>query len=282
MSQRNDRGNISSKVSAIIIMVIGIGIMIVGIWMAADRMYKNNYYGFATGKVTGYSYYENSDDEKMYSASYSYTVEDTEYELEDDDASKVPPQMGKTVEIRYDPVQPEDAYVGGKPLPGSVLLSIGITMIMLSILAFMKMRKGQKSDERKFAIELLTGVIMLAVSIGTIILLQDSGDGIGLFEISIVVSGILGIIVIISSVKDYIDVKMGRTPSESIISHLGLDVGSLILDDESEGEEYNIPKYLLSESEQNEEIEDKSQKQEYEKLDHMQGDGIQNPYSGRK
>ena len=282
MSQRNDRGNISSKVSAIIIMVIGIGIMIVGIWMAADRMHKNNYYGFATGKVTGYSYYENSDDEKMYSASYSYTVEDTEYELEDDDASKVPPQMGKTVEIRYDPVQPEDAYVGGKPLPGSVLLSIGITMIMLSILAFMKMRKGQKSDERKFAIELLTGVIMLAVSIGTIILLQDSGDGIGLFEISIVVSGILGIIVIISSVKDYIDVKMGRTPSESIISHLGLDVGSLILDDESEGEEYNIPKYLLSESEQNEEIEDKSRKQEYEKLDHMQGDGIQNPYSGRK
>ena len=282
MSQRNDRGNISSKVSAIIIMVIGIGIMIVGIWMAADRMHKNNYYGFATGKVTGYSYYENSDDEKMYSASYSYTVEDTEYELEDDDASKVPPQMGKTVEIRYDPVQPEDAYVGGKPLPGSVLLSIGITMIMLSILAFMKMRKGQKSDERKFAIELLTGVIMLAVSIGTIILLQDSGDGIGLFEISIVVSGILGIIVIISSVKDYIAVKMGRTPSESIISHLGLDVGSLILDDESEGEEYNIPKYLLSESEQNEETEDKSQKQEYEKLDHMQGDGIQNPYSGRK
>ena len=282
MSQRNDRGNISSKVSAIIIMVIGIGIMIVGIWMAADRMHKNNYYGFATGKVTGYSYYESSDDEKMYSASYSYTVEDTEYELEDDDASKVPPQMGKTVEIRYDPVQPEDAYVGGKPLPGSVLLSIGITMIMLSILAFMKMRKGQKSDERKFAIELLTGVIMLAVSIGTIILLQDSGDGIGLFEISIVVSGILGIIVIISSVKDYIAVKMGRTPSESIISHLGLDVGSLILDDESEGEEYNIPKYLLSESEQNEETEDKSQKQEYEKLDHMQGDGIQNPYSGRK
>ncbi len=282
MFQRKDRGNISSKVSAIIIMVIGIGIMIVGIWMAADRMHKDDYYGFATGKVTGYSYHESSDDEKIYSASYSYTVGDTEYELEDDDTSRVPPQMGRTVEIRYDPDQPADAYVGGKTLPGSVLMSIGVTMIMLSILAFMKMRKGQKSDERKFVIELLTGVIMLAVSIGTIILLQDSGDGIGLSEISIVVCGILGIIVIVSSVKNYISVKMGRTPSESIISHLGLDVGSLILDDESEGEEYNIPKYLLSESEQNEEVEDKSQKQEYEKLDHIQGAGIQNPYSGRK
>ena len=44
-------------------MVIGIGIMIVGILMAADRMRKDDYYGFATGKVVGSSYYENSDDE---------------------------------------------------------------------------------------------------------------------------------------------------------------------------------------------------------------------------
>ena len=67
MFQRNNHGNISSKVSAIIIMVIGIGIMIVGILMAADRMRKDDYYGFATGKVVGLSYYENSDDERMYS-----------------------------------------------------------------------------------------------------------------------------------------------------------------------------------------------------------------------
>ena len=66
MFQRNNRGNISSKVSAIIIMVIGIGIMIVGIWMAADRMRKDDYYGLATGKVVESSYYENSDDERMY------------------------------------------------------------------------------------------------------------------------------------------------------------------------------------------------------------------------
>lgn len=123
-------------------------------------------------------------------------------------------------------------------------MSIGITMIMLSILAFVKMRKGQISDERKLVIELLTGIIMLVVCIGTIILLQDGGEGIGLSEISIVVCGIVGIIVIISGIKYYIDVKMGRTPSETIFSHLGLDAASLMLDDESEGEEYNIPKYL--------------------------------------
>ena len=281
MFQRNNRGNISSKVSAIIIMVIGIGIMIVGIWMAADRLQKDDYYGSATGKVVGSSYYENSDDERMYSAIYAYSVGDTEYELEDDDASKVPPQIGKKVEIRYDPEEPADAYVGGKPLPGSILMGIGITMIMLSILAFVKMRKGKISDERKLVIELLTGIIMLVVCIGTIRLLQDDGEGIGLSEISIVVCGIMGIIVIISSVKYYIDVKMGRTPSETILSHLGLDAASLMLDDESEGEEYNIPKYLMPESEQAEEVGEKSQKQEYEKLDHLQGDGTQNPYSGR-
>lgn len=250
MFRRNNRGNISSKVSAIIIMTIGIGIMIVGIWMAAARIHKDYYYGLATGKVVESSYYENSDDERMYSAIYAYFVGDTEYELEDDDASKVPPQMGKNVEIRYNPDQPEDAYVGGKPLPGSILMSIGITMIMLSILAFVKMRKGQMSGERKLVIELLTGIIMLVVCTGSIILIHDSGEGIGLSEISIIVCGIVGIIVIISSVKYYIDVKMGRTPSESLLSHLGLDAASLILDDESEGEEYNIPKYLLTEDEQ--------------------------------
>ena len=281
MFQRNNRGNISSKVSAIIIMVIGIGIMIVGIWMAADRLQKDDYYGSATGKVAGSSYYENSDDERMYSAIYAYSVGDTEYELEDDDASKVPPQIGKKVEIRYDPEEPADAYVGGKPLPGSILLGIGITMIMLSILVFVKMRKGKISDERKLVIELLTGIIMLVVCIGTIRLLQDDGEGIGLSDISIVVCGIVGIIVIISSIKYYIDVKMGRTPSETILSHLGLDAASLMLDDESEGEEYNIPKYLLTEDEQKEEVGEKSQKQEYEKLDHLQGDGTQNPYSGK-
>ena len=138
MFRRNNRGNISSKVSAIIIMTIGIGIMIVGIWMAAARIHKDYYYGLATGKVVESSYYENSDD-----------------------ASKVPPQIGKKVEIRYDPEEPADAYVGGKPLPGSILMSIGIIMIMLSILAFVKMRKGQMSGERKLVIELLTGIIML-------------------------------------------------------------------------------------------------------------------------
>lgn len=280
MFRRNNRGNISSKVSAIIIMVIGIGIMIVGIWMAADRMRKDDYYGFATGKVAGSSYYENSDDERMYSAIYAYSVGDTEYELEDDDASKIPPQIGKKVEIRYDPEEPADAYVGGKPLPGSILLGIGITMIMLSILAFVKMRKGQMSGERKLVIELLTGIIMLVVCIGSITLIHDSGEGIGLSEISIIVCGIVGIIVIISSVKYYIDVKMGRTPSESLLTHLGLDAASLILDDESEGEEYNIPKYLLTEDEQAETVGEKSQKQEYEKYDHLKGDGTQNPYSG--
>ena len=281
MFQRNNRGNISSKVSAIIIMVIGIGMMIVGIWMAAVRIHKDNYYGLATGKVTGSSYYENSDDERMYSAIYAYSVDDTEYELEDDDTSKVPPQVGKKVEIRYNPDQPADAYVGGKPLPGSILMGIGITMIMLSILAFVKMRKGQMSGERKLVIELLTGIIMLVVCIGSITLIHDSGEGIGLSEISIIVCGIVGIIVIISSVKYYIDVKMGRTPSESLLTHLGLDAASLILDDESEGEEYNIPKYLMPESEQAKEVGEKSQKQEYEKLDHLQGDGTQNPYSGK-
>ena len=281
MFQRNNRGNISSKVSAIIIMVIGIGMMIVGIWMAAVRIHKDNYYGLATGKVTGSSYYENSDDERMYSAIYAYSVDDTEYELEDDDTSKVPPQVGKKVEIRYNPDQPEDAYVDGKPLPGSILMSIGIIMIMLSILAFVKMRKGQMSGERKLVIELLTGIIMLVVCIGSITLIHDSGEGIGLSEISIIVCGIVGIIVIISSVKYYIDVKMGRTPSESLLTHLGLDAASLILDDESEGEEYNIPKYLMPESEQAETVGEKPQKQEYEKYDHMQGDGTQNPYSGK-
>ena len=280
MFRRNNRGNISSKVSAIIIMVIGIGMMIVGIWMAAVRIHKDNYYGLATGKVTGSSYYENSDDERMYSAIYAYSVDDTEYELEDDDTSKVPPQVGKKVEIRYNPDQPADAYVDGKPLPGSILMSIGITMIMLSILAFVKMRKGQMSGERKLVIELLTGIIMLVVCIGSITLIHDSGEGIGLSEISIIVCGIVGIIVIISSVKYYIDVKMGRTPSESLLTHLGLDAASLILDDESEGEEYNIPKYLLTEDEQAETVGEKSQKQEYEKYDHLKGDGTQNPYSG--
>lgn len=262
-------------------MVIGIGMMIVGIWMAAVRIHKDNYYGLATGKVTGSSYYENSDDERMYSAIYAYSVDDTEYELEDDDTSKVPPQVGKKVEIRYNPDQPEDAYVDGKPLPGSILMSIGIIMIMLSILAFVKMRKGQMSGERKLVIELLTGIIMLVVCIGSITLIHDSGEGIGLSEISIIVCGIVGIIVIISSVKYYIDVKMGRTPSESLLTHLGLDAASLILDDESEGEEYNIPKYLMPESEQAEEVGEKSQKQEYEKYDHLKGDGTQNPYSGK-
>ena len=282
MFQRNNRGNISSKVSAVIIMVIGIGMMIVGIWMAAARIHKDNYYGLATGKVAGSSYYENSDDERIYSAIYAYSVGDTEYELEDDDTSKVPPQMGKKVEIRYNPDQPADAYVGGKPLPGRILMSIGIIMIMLSILAFVKMRKGQMSGERKLVIELLTGIIMLVVCIGSIILIHDGGEGIGLSEISIIVCGIVGIIVIISSVKYYIEVKMGRTPSESLLTHLGLDAASFILDDESEGEEYNIPKYLLTEDEQKEVVEDNSQKHGYEDLDYMQGEGSQNPYSGRK
>lgn len=218
----NNLGYISKKVTAIILMVIGIGILLAGFVMAFQRILNDEHYNITTGEVIGVSYYGESSDDASYSAIYSYHVGDTEYELNDDDLSNVPPQMGKTVEIRYDPSQPAKAYVGGRHLPGSILMSIGILMIMLSILAFVKMRKGKKSDERKLVIELLTGVIMLVVCIGTIVLLQGTGERLGLSEISVIVCGVLGIIIIFSSVKYYIEVKMGRTPSESIISYAGI------------------------------------------------------------
>ena len=289
LDERGDRmakGDNGSRTKMMIrqalLMIIGICAMIVGLVMAHDRKQKDNYYDTTTGTVTGVSYYENSDGETMYSAVYTYYVDDTVYKLTDDDASNAPPSRGKTVDIRYDPDQPGDAYVDGRTWPGTLLIVGGLMFVMAGILGFIKELKGPQTAGRKLASELVTGFMMLVISWGLLIEFYDSAEGFGIWGITLLVIGIIGIVKMVWSVKNYIAVKMNRTPSGSIIDHLGLDASSLIFDDESEGEEYNIPKYPLTEPERAEEVRDKSQKQEYEKLDHLQGDGAQNPYSGRK
>ena len=257
--QRDNQGKISNRVSAILIMVIGIGVLIAGIGMAAVRKHKDNCYGFVTGKVVGVAQYGNSgDDDTTYSAVYLYQVGGTEYELTDDKSSYDPPKRGITVEIRYEPDNPDQAYVGGRLLPGSLLISVGIMLIMLSIFIFVKTGKAQRTAERKMVIELLTGFIYMLVCIVTIIIYRVSDENLGSFGIIVAACGIFGIIVVFTSVKNYIAVKMGRTPSESIVSRLSLDDRLVKLNDESEGEAYDIPKYLLQDTERMEETEIKS------------------------
>lgn len=206
-----EKGANSEKNSGIpvlvMFMIIGLAMAICGIVMTVDRKQKDSYYGTVTGKITDVSHYTNSDGDDMYAAVYTYYVDDIEYTFTDDTSSSSRPSIGKRVDIRYNPAHPEIAYVGGRVWIGVILLGMGILFVLATILGFINGGDGSQTAGRKLASGLLLGFIVSGMGWGILLLLGDDVHVISIPGIILCIFGIMGIVVMVKSVKDYIAVK---------------------------------------------------------------------------
>ena len=212
MAKGAKNGRNSGVPVLLIFLIVGIAMAIGGIVMLVDRKQKDSYYGTATGKITDVVHHTNSDGDDMYAAVYTYYVDDIEYTFTDDTSSSVRPSIGKRVDIRYNPENPEIAYVGGKVWMGIILLGMGILFVLAVILGFVNGGDGPKTDGRRLASGLLMGVIVSAMGWGILFLISDDTSVISFPGIILSIFGILGIVVMVKSVKEFIAAKTGKTP----------------------------------------------------------------------
>ena len=260
MNKGNTKGQSNSKFALVVFMLIGIGLAIAGSVMTVNRKQKDSYYGTVTGKVTDVEHYTNSDDEDMYSAVYTYYVNDVAYTYADSTSSNSTPTLGKLVEIRYNPMHPNEAYVAGKMWPGIMLIGMGIIFVLASTLGFVNDGNKPQTKGRKLASGLLMGVIVSAMGWG---ILAVSGDSIRLISfpgIVLCIFGVLGFFVIYKSVKDYAAARRGEIPAGSGYVQHETDV-----QDNTTGDGSGKIKKEYSEA----------------SVNFNRGQGEQNPYSGR-
>lgn len=212
MSKGTKKGKNNGIAVLVIFMVIGFAMAIGGIVMTVDRKHKDSYYGTATGKITDISHHTDSDGDDMYAAVYTYYVDDIEYTFTDDTSSSARPYIGKRVDIRYNPEHPEIAYVGGRVWMGVILLGMGILFVLAATLGFVNGGDGPQTAGRKLASGLLLGFIVSCMGWGIIPLLGDDVHVISVPGIVLSLFGIMGIVAMVKSVKDYIAVKNGKAP----------------------------------------------------------------------
>lgn len=260
----------------LIFLIIGFAMAIGGTVMTVDRKQKDSYYGSATGKITDVSHHTNSDGDDMYAAVYTYYVDDIKYTFTDDTSTSVRPSIGKRVDIRYNPENPEIAYVGGRIWMGVILLGMGILFMLAATLGFVNGGDGPQTAGRKLASGLLLGFIVSAMGWGILIILGDNVRIISMPGIVLCIFGIMGIAAMIKSVKDYIAVKTGKVPKSSAHDktsqyQYGANARTTMSWDGN-----GAPKYLTAEN-----TYQKSQSVYAERMDHMQGQSPQNPYSGQ-
>ena len=117
-----------------------------------------------------------------------------------------------TVDIRYNPEHPEIAYIGGRVWMGVILLGMGILFVLAATLGFVNGGDGPQTAGRKFASGMLLGFIITCMGWGIIPLLGDDAHVISVPGIVLSLFGIMGIVVMVKSVKDYIAVKTGKAP----------------------------------------------------------------------
>lgn len=115
-----------------------------------------------------------------------------------------------TVDIRYNPEHPEIAYVGGRVWMGVILLGMGILFVLAATLGFVNGGDGPRTAGRKLASGLLLGFIITCMGWGIIPLLGDEVHVISVPGIVLSLFGIMGIVAMVKSVKDYIAVKTGK------------------------------------------------------------------------
>lgn len=259
MNKGKTKGRSNSTFALVVFMLIGIGLAIAGTVMTVNRKQKDSYYGTVTGKVTDVEYHTNSDGDDMYSVVYTYYVDDVAYTYADSTSSSSKPTLGKLVEIRYNPIHPNEAYVAGKMWPGIMLIGMGIIFVLASTLGFVNDGNKPQTKGRKLASGLLMGIIVSAMGWGILAVSGDSIKVVSFPGLVLSMFGVLGLFVIYRSVKDYITANSGSAPAGS----------------RPAGYDANVQEKMVWDG-------NGAVRKEYtETMDYNQGQGTQNPYSGQ-
>lgn len=129
------KSNLPQNLFLILFMMVGLALFCVGVFNTVDRNKKMNTYESVRGGIVDYQERE-GENGMVYGAVYAYTVDGKEYTICDDVFTNKVPQIGKRVEIKYDPAAPENAFAKGSVSNGFLLLLLGGMFFLIPLFLF--------------------------------------------------------------------------------------------------------------------------------------------------
>lgn len=118
------KGNLRRNLFLILFMLVGLALLGAGIYNTVDRNKKMKIYETVQGDIVDYREKDGKNG-MVYGAVYAYTVDGKEYNICDDVFTNKVPQIGKRVQIMYDPTAPEYAVAKGGVSTGFFLILLG-------------------------------------------------------------------------------------------------------------------------------------------------------------
>lgn len=128
-------GQGGTKVFSIIFLIIGIIVLVFGIWSYATFAKKSETYLSTNGMVVEYKYSTSTDDygntEQLRAEVVDYRVDGETYTCSSKTYSSNAKSIGTTMEVKYNPEDPSDAYLA-KDKGSWLIIAVGGTFTLVA------------------------------------------------------------------------------------------------------------------------------------------------------
>lgn len=159
------KSNLPQNLFLILFMLVGLAVFCVGVFKTVDRNKKMNTYEAVRGGIVDYRE-RDGENGMVYGAVYAYTVGGKEYTICDDVFTNKIPQIGKRVEIMYDPAAPENAFAKGGVSTGFLLLLLGGMFFAIPLFIFITSNCGFTGKWAEVSQGFIVGLIFAVLGYG--------------------------------------------------------------------------------------------------------------------
>lgn len=156
-------------------LVIGLGLLFFGIKGTYELNKKSKNYEETEAYYSDYEIYSSNRKETMYRLIYTYTVRDIEYEITTDYGTNVIPKLGSKRTIKYNPDNPEEAFLVGSNTQ-MVLIFMGILFTMVPLI-FLSQMLSIFDKLKKLKIDVvgfIVGLVFTIMGLGMIYMMGGS------------------------------------------------------------------------------------------------------------
>lgn len=122
-----------TKIKAVIFLLVGIILTVVGIASMFSKYRKTQTYEITSGKIVDAVVNAHEDSLASYAPVYQFTVDEQTYQFNSHVSTQIYPDIGASVSIYYNPENPEDAFTKGPMVLEIIETVFGIFFIICAI-----------------------------------------------------------------------------------------------------------------------------------------------------
>ncbi|MFA6829036.1 MAG: DUF3592 domain-containing protein, partial [Saccharofermentanales bacterium] len=147
----------------IIIIIVGVVLLAMGVYQNIDRSNKKEYYIATTGVLVDEEV--SRSDRDLSAPVYEYQVEGQTYSYNSSVSTNGSNKTGQEVTIRYNPSNPNEAFVDSAVSPSVLLIALGGLFLLAGTLGLVSNAKSLDKSKRDFLIGINAGLMFMGFPI---------------------------------------------------------------------------------------------------------------------